>query len=541
MGVVSRRAVMSYGLGIGAAAVVGVMRKQDVSRARAARRSDPPQPPFPQPRVRTSAGGELSVRLTARRAVVDLGAPALVSTYCYGGSVPGATWELRGGDTLRVYLRNRLPDHPARPGRPGRPREWTTTSLHTHGLHVSPAGRADNAFAAVPPGAAEYLEIPVPRGHPGGIFWYHPQHPGAMTQQIRGGMAGALIVRGAIDEVAEVQAAREQVMVLQAIELGAGYRLADPDPDPAPGQAFFPRSAVLYPVNGALRPVLRMYPGEVQRWRLVNAAAATFMSLRLAGHHFHVLAWDGLTLAAPDPAGVLLLPPGGRAEVLVRAGRPGRYGLILTPGTSQRPDIPGMPAPGLPAAGRTGPVPGFPDGPGELAPRSLLTLEVTGHGPAMGLPSALPAWDPPALPVARRRTVAFSAIRRDGSAFPAYGVDGVPYAPRARPAGTPALDTAEEWTLVNAPGPGMSGCAHAIHLHTNPFLVTKRNGEPVSPPQWRDTTVLTQGANDTVTLTARFAAYPGRSALHCQVTPYADLGMLAPIDIRRGELRRPGT
>ncbi len=552
MGGVSRRAVVvSYGLGIGAATVAGIMRKQDASRSRPgrspARPTTPEAPPFPQPRVLSSAGGELQ-RPADRPA---------------GGRRPGRA---RAGHDLllrRVGARRHLGDPgrrhaagaPAQPpagpaGDAGhgrdRPRAWTTTSLHTHGLHVSPAGRADNAFAAVPPGEAAHLEIPVPRGHPGGIFWYHPQHPGGITQQIRGGMAGALIVRGAIDDVEEVRAAREQVMVLQAIELGAGYRLADPVPDPAPGQAFFPRSVVLYPVNGALRPVLRMYPGEVQRWRLLNAAAATFMSLRLAGHHFHVLAWDGLTLAAPDPAGVLLIPPGGRAEVLVRAGRPGRYGLILTPGSSQHPDIPGMPAPGLPPAGRgadpAAPAPGFTDAPAELAPRSLLTVEVAGHGPAMSLPASLPAWDPPALPVARRRTVTFSAVRPAGARFPAYGVDGVPYAPGARPAGRPALGTAEEWTLTNAPGPGLAGYAHAIHLHTSPFRITRRNGVPVSPPQWRDTTVLTRGADDSVTLTARFAGYPGRSALHCQVTPYADLGMLAAVDIRRdGRVRRPGT
>src|SRR5580698_1174179 len=409
MGGVNRRAVLSYSLGIGAAAAAGIMRKGDDARARAAAAR-----PFHAPRVLRSSGGLLDVALTARPALVDVGARRPADTYTYNGLLPGRTWEVRGGDTLRVRLRNRLPPlsaaaGPAAAGGPAdRPRGWTTTNLHTHGLHVSPAGSADNVFLAVPPGADHHLEIDIPAGHPGGIFWYHPHHHGGVAQQVRAGMAWALIVRGGIDEVEEVAAAAERVMVLQAIELDEGYRLADPVPEPAAGQAFFPRARVLYTVNGRLAPALVMYPGEVQRWRLVNASAGTFMSLRLTGHELHVLAWDGLTLPAPEPAREVMLPPGGRAEALVRAGRPGRYGLVLTPGSSKYPDIPGMPRAGLPQRDGGQPLPGFPPVPGVLRRGDVLSVEVTGDGPAMGLPDALPAFSPPALPVTRRRAFALT-------------------------------------------------------------------------------------------------------------------------------------
>jgi FtsP/CotA-like multicopper oxidase with cupredoxin domain len=92
-----------------------------------------------------------------------------------------------------------------------------------------------------------------------------------------------------------------------------------------------------------------MYPGEVQRWRLLNAAEGKFMSLQLKDHDFNVLAWDGLTLPAPHPADVLMLSAGNRVEVLVKAGKPGVYDLVLTPGSSQKPNIPGMPPSGGPA------------------------------------------------------------------------------------------------------------------------------------------------------------------------------------------------
>jgi FtsP/CotA-like multicopper oxidase with cupredoxin domain len=543
---INRRTVFGYSVGIAGATYAGLAAKQRNELAHPAGPVAGPAPApvtsrrpvpggrareFPAPRVLSSADGELRVALTARRGLVDMGAPRLVSTYTYNNLVPGYTWEVRGGDTLRVHLRNRLPPAHDPVMARDRPRAWTTTNLHTHGLHVSPAGNADNVFLEVPPGEEHHLEIPLPRDHPGGIFWYHPHCHGAVTQQLRAGMAGALIVRGAIDEVEEVAAATEHVMVLQSIELGDDYQLLDPIPEPTAAEAFFPRTRVLYTVNGVLTPTLRMYPGEVQRWRLLNAAEGKFMSLHLRRHDFHVLAWDGLTLPAPDPAEVLMLSAGNRAEVLIRAGRPGRYDLVLTPGSSQRPDIPGMPAAGAPARrGGMGTMPGFPAAAGELDPRTILTVEVAGHGPAMGLPTALPAFDPPILPIARRRDFAFTVQRTAGHEFLNFGVDGIPFDP-ARPPYRPVLGTAEEWTLTNAFDPKLMEHAHVFHVHTNPFKITKRNGTPLHPPLWRDTYVLTKSAGDSITFESNFTDYPGKFVEHCHVVSHEDLGMMSAIEV----------
>jgi hypothetical protein len=45
-------------------------------------------PPLPQPRVIRSDGGVLDITLTAQPAMVDMGAPQLVSTYIWDGVVP---------------------------------------------------------------------------------------------------------------------------------------------------------------------------------------------------------------------------------------------------------------------------------------------------------------------------------------------------------------------------------------------------------------------------------------------------------------------
>jgi FtsP/CotA-like multicopper oxidase with cupredoxin domain len=376
---------------------------------------------FPQPNVLKSAGGQLAVTLTCVEGVVDMGAANPVRTYTYDNVVPGYTWELEPGDTLVVDLINNLPQVPAyaqlldsyTSGEdlfrflcaspltdrlitlpPPRPHQSTNTNLHTHGLHVSPSGIADNVFLDIPPGGRQHYEIPLPSDHQGGLFWYHPHRHGSVTQQVRAGMAGAIIVRGDIDDVPEIRAAKEQVMVLQAIELSADFQLMDVIPAPTVNEAYFPRKQILYPVNGVMTPRITMYPGEVQRWRMLNAAEGKFMALHLEGHRMNAIAWDGLNLASPDPLDEVDVPAGGRVDVLIQAGEPGTYHLILTPSSSARLSKP------------------FDSSePAEFQTRSILTVEVSGSGPSMRLPDSLPVFDPPILPIARTRYFEYTVQR----------------------------------------------------------------------------------------------------------------------------------
>jgi FtsP/CotA-like multicopper oxidase with cupredoxin domain len=549
----SRRRALQYGLGALPLAVapdlLGTGRRgsrnaawaASTPRARAGARVE-----LRQPRVLKSRGHELSLRLTCRPAIVDMGAPMPVRTYTYNGVVPGYTWQLDPGDTLKVNLVNGLPPltsaHHLAGMQMDRPHEWTTTNLHTHGLHVSPSGNADNVFLTIPPGERHRLEIPVPRDHPAGLFWYHPHHHGAVTQQVRGGMAGAIVVRGDLDQVDEVRAAKEQVMVLQSIELGANYELLDPIPNPDKMQAFFPRKNVLYTVNGALNPKITMYPGEVQRWRMLNAAEGKFLSLKLADHELNVLAWDGLTLGSPEGAELVMMSAGNRVEVLVKARKPGIYDLVLTPGSSQKPRIPGMP-PSAPQAlsrsellfckllGNPG-MAGLQDQPPELQPRTILTLEVRGRGPAMALPSSLPAWDPPILPIARKRRVGYTVQRAGMDEFVSFGIDGQQFDPARAPYQV-KLGTAEEWTIVNECDHKLVDHAHVFHIHVNPFKITKRNGDTLATPLWRDTYVLTKSAGDSFTFESNFVDFTGKFVEHCHVIAHEDLGMMEAIEVIR--------
>ena len=522
---ISRRQALKYGLGAGAAlalpAMLSACSDNGSKPSAGGNGGGSAAKDLPYPRVLTSHDGVLALTLTATPAVVDIGAAQPASTWTYDLVVPGHTWEIRGGDTLKVDLVNSLPPLPdGHPVDLTRPHEWTTTNLHTHGLHVSPAPGADNVFLELPPGERTHIEIPVPADHPGGIFWYHPHKHGGVCQQIRGGMAGMLIVRGEIDDVPEVKAAKEQVMVLQSIELGPDYQLMDPIPHPTKTESFFPRTQVFYTVNGVLTPKIRMYPGEVQRWRLLNAAEGKFMALQLTDHDFHVLAWDGLTLAEPDTVDDVRLGAGNRVEVLVQAGAAGTYDLMLTPGSSQHPDIPG----GLHVGDSATSTTGFSQPSAELTPRTMATVEVAGSGPPMRLPTTLPAFDPPILPIARARQFSYTVEREPNGEFVNFGVDGLPFDP-ARAPYQMKLGTAEEWTLTNA-----ADHSHVFHVHVNPFKVVKLNGQPLAKPFWRDTLII-DTPGDSATFQSNFVDFTGKTVDHCHIVSHEDLGMMEAVEI----------
>jgi FtsP/CotA-like multicopper oxidase with cupredoxin domain len=530
-GVVSRRNLLWGAAKLAAGGAVGALASGPIGDVRALAQTPEASPAspapieLPQPKSIKSIDGVLSVTLTAMPGVVDMGAPRPVTTLTYDGAVPGYTWDVQAGDTLKIDLVNNLP---ALPGDPTmsmtRPHEWTTTNLHTHGLHVSPSGDADNVFLEIKPGESQHYEIPIPGNHQGGFSWYHPHKHGGVCQQVRAGMAGALIVRGDIDDVPEIHAAKEQVMVLQAIELGDDYELLDPIPVPTKQQAFFPRTQILYTINGVVSPKISMYPGEVQRWRLLNAAEGKFMSLALDKHDLNVLAWDGLTLAAPDTVKGVTLSAGNRVELLVKAGAVGSYGLILTPGSSQHPETLAMFDGSEPMTNAT------PATSKELVTRPILTVDVFGSGPEMSLPVALPAWNPTMLPIARKRQFSFSVEREANDDFIDFGINGFPF-DRNRAPYQIKLGTAEEWTLINAVDNKLPEHAHGFHIHVNPFKVTKINGKSLDVPLWRDTFALSGMTSDSFTFESNFEDFTGKFVDHCHVLAHEDLGMMEALEV----------
>jgi FtsP/CotA-like multicopper oxidase with cupredoxin domain len=122
----------------------------------------------------------------------------------YGGCPVGPTVEVDPGTVLRVDLNNKLSsddptclEHP--PAYLNLYRGvgcFNTANLHTHGLHVSPAGNSDNVLLNIAPQTTFPYEINIPFDHPAGTFWYHAHRHGSTAMQVASGESGILIVRG---------------------------------------------------------------------------------------------------------------------------------------------------------------------------------------------------------------------------------------------------------------------------------------------------------------------------------------------------------
>lgn len=70
--------------------------------------------------------------------------------------------------------------------------ESSPLNLHTHGLHVSPDGNADNVLLDIPAGMGNTFDYAVPDDMPHGLYWYHSHRHTLTAQQTYRGLAGML-------------------------------------------------------------------------------------------------------------------------------------------------------------------------------------------------------------------------------------------------------------------------------------------------------------------------------------------------------------
>jgi suppressor of ftsI len=164
----------------------------------------------------------------------------------------------RPGHALRIQLTNLLPaDPPATPPAGidpfNNPHAFNTTNLHLHGLQViphlfQPLGTVEPTapLIGVASGQTYKYEFQIPEDHPSGLYWYHPHYHGSAGVQVINGMAGLILVKGPIDEVPEIAAARDELLAIQNLKINRSTALH------ANGASS--RSHTGRPVRAAIRP-----------------------------------------------------------------------------------------------------------------------------------------------------------------------------------------------------------------------------------------------------------------------------------------------
>ena len=395
---------------------------------------------FVEPRVLRSSGGHLAVTLVAAPSTVTHGSGKRFA-YTYNGTTPGPTLRVRPGDALSITLKNHLGE---------------ATNLHTHGLHVSPSGGADNIFVSIPAGEQYTYRYRIPPDHRSGMFWYHPHEHGMVAPQVFGGLAGAIIVEDAFDLLPTLAGSVERVLILSDPRIGATSRVVNASMmDRMRG-----REGDVVVVNGVFAPTISARPGTLERWRILNASPSRYYQLELERHEFTMIGTDGGRLATPYTIGDVLLAPGERVEVLVTPSAAGTSRLLAVPydrGAAQ-----------MGTGGTTG-----------NSQRTVIaTMTVATSAPSATLPSALAAQANLALPDAtnHRQLVLTMGRGRGGGMGGGMGgqgdrftIDGRSFDP-ARTDITTRLGRVEDWTIRNN-----SVMDHPFHLHVWPFQVIDRS------------------------------------------------------------------
>lgn len=436
----------------------------------------------------TSSNGALSVTLTAAETQVPY-QDGTRWAMTYNGTSAGPTLRVRPGDTLTVTLVNDLNE---------------TTSLHTHGLHVSPEGNSDNPFITVDPGQSKTYVYEIPMDQAAGTFWYHPHAHGMAAEQVASGLSGALIVEDAVD-TAMAATTTDRILVvtdpplttenpwgtsgessgsmMDGMGMGTGGSSGVDMMTQMVGRAG-PRLLT----NGQDGIDLADSGGRLERARIVNATASSRLVLTWTGASMEQLASEGGRLAQPLAVDSVSLAPGERTELALIPGAEG--GQLLAQKLSNE--------------GSGGP----------LGDPEVLARVGADAGPDTSvLPSVLTtdsrdlfATD---VTVAQKRVITL-----DGHMTPS--INGSLFDPNTINFEA-KQGTVEEWVIRNK-----TPMYHPIHLHSWPFQVQGEAG-------WQDVVEVPPYSEKVIRVT--FDDFGGTTVLHCHILDHEDTGMMSIIKV----------
>ncbi len=226
-------------------------------------------------------------------------------------------------------------------------------------------------------------------------------------------------------------------------------------------------------------------------------------------------------MSVPVEVSELLLSPGERAEVLIQGNQePDQYRLLNLPySRGQMGMMGGMMGRGRRGSGMMGR--GMMGDRDQASPQVLATLTYSGQVPQQPLPQQLIAVEVlPEPQNLRQFALNHGMVPGQGMVFL---INGKSFDPQ-RIDTEVELDTIEDWEITNT---GVMD--HPFHLHTNPFQVVARNGQP-EPYHVKDTVLIPTG--ETVRIRIPFKDYPGKTVYHCHILDHEELGMMGTIEMR---------
>jgi FtsP/CotA-like multicopper oxidase with cupredoxin domain len=487
----------------------------------------------------SSLNGSLTAKMILERSVDKAG----YTHYCYkynaaGQIIEAPTLRVNPGDTLNLEIVNRIKSdddiknspkmkmHMASTGTPtcgdGGDETVDSTNVHFHGLNVPPVCHQDDVInTLIQPGTPGFkYSVQIPSTEPPGLYWYHPHVHGFTEFQVNGGAAGAIVVEGMEKFRPEVKGLTERVFVIRQQYLVPWI--------PGPYQL-----TVNYQVASltGLHPLIQMQAGEKQFWRVANASLQDFLQLQVIEHNqpkqLEMIALDGYPLARTRLQGMILIPPAGRAEFIVKAPLPGDTASFVTQAYS------------------TGPT-----GNADVA-AVIATIQVpeAGTSPSVARASA-PVSAPPLgsiaasplkfsdlanqTPTATRKLFFSEEFGGTNGPIEFYitvaGQKQQVFDPNEKPVIKTKVGAVEDWTIENR-----ALETHAFHIHQIHFQVLEIDGQPVANSDLRDTIEIPfwegKGPYHSVKVRMDFRdpTTAGTFLFHCHILLHEDLGMMHKI------------
>jgi L-ascorbate oxidase len=346
----------------------------------------PTQTAIPGPPVFTSANHKLDLLVIAEPKTITLGSfqpTAWVFKMCLtsqaqGDQCPadsrtvnpygGIRLQLYPGDHLRMRLVNHLPPAPAdaehaygTDAMMNAMLQPNPVNIHTHGLIVEPrkADAADPTWGdyvyvlGYPAGKLPTMvdedetatdqpiqyDIYIPKGHPSGMFWFHPHVHGLGVNQLSEGLSGIITI-GDVTDYLSVPSGLSTIPVrylaLKDMQVLANGNVLDqedamfcsalpltgvgtdgfcqgvntsgiPDVRRADGAGGpdYEGGAWFFTINGQVDPQISMSGAPGELWRILNSAASRAYDLVLQDDQtgkpipFQVVSLDGVSLAPP--------------------------------------------------------------------------------------------------------------------------------------------------------------------------------------------------------------------------------------------------
>ncbi|MCE2711916.1 MAG: multicopper oxidase domain-containing protein [Cryomorphaceae bacterium] len=391
-----------------------------------------------------------------------------------------------------------------------------TTTIHWHGLHVSPENDG-GPHTPILPGQTWNPEFQVLDW--ASTYWYHPHLHHKTNEHVQKGISGFLIVRDSAE---------------RNLELPRSYGIDD-FPLAIQTKAFTTDNQIItmttaldsmLMVNGTLDPYLDV-PAQVIRLRLLNGSSERVFNLGLSnGQAFFQIGSDGGLLSSAVNSSRLQLAPGERAEILVNCSGLENQTIYLRSFNSELANgIYGAAQPGM-GAGQT--IPNYSQNPLNGSDFDILELRVIAQtsNPVITIPSQLithTPWTQGSQDFSR--TITFSPVNMGPTAIQGpFVFDMMPFDMMMINQYV-QLNDIEIWTLQNN-----TPIAHPFHIHDVQFYILDINGVPPSPDlAGRKDVILVPGGMGTVRFITKFEDFSNDTLpymYHCHMLTHEDDGMM---------------